>query len=129
MVAGRSLGDCLRRMAVHYLLGWAIGFFDWSDVLSNLYWFVAALGDGLLLGVAGWVMRRTDGWGFAASLLVPGGLIAEPVMNLLPARDWLRPSDAVALRTAGWIELVIGVVLLVLLTWRFVARGPGERSQ
>ena len=58
-----------------------------------------------------------------------GGLIAEPVMNLLPARDWLRPSDAVALRTAGWIELVIGVVLLVLLTWRFVARGPGERSQ
>ena len=118
-------------LAVHYLLGWAIGFFDWSDVLSNLYWFVVALGDGLLLGVAGWVMRRTDGWGFAASLLVPGGLIAEPVMNLLPARDWLRPSDAVALRTAGWIELVIGVVLLllVLLTWRFVARRSDERSQ
>ena len=60
-------------LAVHYLLGWAIGFFDWSDVSSNLYWFVAALGDGLLLGVAGWVMRRADGWGFAASLLVPGG--------------------------------------------------------
>jgi len=97
--------------------------------VPNQHRFVAALGDGLLLGVAGWVMRRTDGWGFAASLLVPGGLIAEPVMNLLPARDWLRPSDAVALRTAGWIELVIGVVLLVLLTWRFVARGPGERSQ
>ena len=81
LVAGRSLGDCLRRTGLggplppwmgHRLLR-LVGRVVQSVLVRG------GTGDGLLLGVAGWVMRRADGWGFAASLLVPGGLIAEPV--------------------------------------------------
>lgn len=112
MVAGRSLGDCLWRtgiVAVHYLLGWAMGFFDWPDVCptstgSWRHWSMVSCScapAGSCVGTMAGVLARpcsSQGSHCRAG--------ADPASH----RDWLKPSIAMARRTAGWIELVIGVV-------------------
>ncbi|WP_022867662.1 hypothetical protein [Schaalia vaccimaxillae] len=131
--AGRSwvssaiLAICtaLVALAVHYGLGWAIGFFDKEAVASNLYWFAFGAVLAIPLGLIGHLARYTNIWGSLARLTIPGGLIAEPfALHRFTNLEYLRPADAAASQISGGIEVTLGLLLAIGLVyaWRRTQR-------
>lgn len=132
---GVFAGWCLRRpvvaalgsalslalaLAVHYLLGIAVGSLGWESFSQNDSWFLVAAVVGPALGLVG-AATHSDRWfGWLARLFVPAGAVVEPWV-----RQWWSAPD-----TAGWPTVVSGWAASVLLTsaglagaWLVLRRG------
>lgn len=115
--AAAGVVACEVTLLSHYALGRALGAFDggvWSD---NAGWFVVALAFGPLLGLLGAAAHRPGGGGWVASLVVPVGAVAEPLVL-----GWFTPPAAVpwpvrvASVVAGVSLIVASAMLLMVIT-------------
>lgn len=126
-VAGLLVGEV--SLLLHYLLGVAIGWFEWSTFPQNATWFVSAVVLCPLLGAAGAIARHDDWFGLVARLIVPVGAIAEPWFL---GMFWPEPLFPWAIRWAliicGAVLTTAGVVGLVWVLRRWVIRGSTHRS-
>lgn len=118
---GVFAGWCLRRpvaaalgsalslalaLAVHYLLGIAVGSLGWESFSRNGSWFLAAAVVGPVLGLVG-ATTHSDRWfGLLARLFVPAGAVVEPWVR----QWWSAPA------TTGWPTVASGWAASVLLT-------------
>lgn len=109
-VAG--VGASLVALVTHYGLGQLFGVFDHGIWESNLPWFVLALTLCGPLGVVGVTTHRQDVLGLAAALVLPMGLIVEPILfgmfTELAVIPWpQRVSSAIC----GAVLIVSGLAL------------------
>lgn len=110
-------------LLLHYALALLVDFMDWTVVLSNGRWFVAAVVFGVPLGLIGWLAQRRDGLGLFARLAIPFGMCVEPFyLGRFWPNPWLRMSVAIAEQIAAWVELGLGVVVLVLIARAWTKR-------
>lgn len=110
-------------LVLHYALALLFDFMDWTDVLANNRWFVAAAIFGIPLGLIGWLAQRRDGLGLLARLTVPVSMCVEPFYTgRFWPNPWLRVSVAIAEQIAAWVELGLGIVALVLIVGIWMKR-------
>lgn len=119
----------LTALTVHYAFGWAIHFFDDGGVASNFHWFRYGILVAVPLGLVGHLCRRNDLPGLASRMVIPVGLVAEPlVMRRFVDDGAYRVSGAIAGQISGWVEVVLGVVLAAVFIGMRVRRRRGRRA-
>ena len=112
-------------LVTHYGFASLTGLMPWTDLASNYLWFLSALLFGPPLGLIGAYARRTDGWGLLARLIMPAGMIIEPIyfrmLFPVPLDTW---SNRVSAQVAGSILIMGGIVFatIVIRNWQAAPR-------
>lgn len=113
MVAGEvALGG-------HHLLGRLLGSPD-SVVAGNEHWLVVAAILGAPLGLIGAAARQPGLLGLLAGLVMPVGLVAEPLLRGM-LTPFGNPADKIS-SVVGTLLLLAGLVMTVGALWHLRER-------
>ena len=113
-----SLISAFVALSTHYGLGIAIGFFD--ELGDNIVWYKKAIPLGIILGLVGYFSQLNNSIGNILKMIVPAFLIVEPFYMSRFATYWYnRPIVNLANKIAAWLELSIGILIVILFLFVF----------
>lgn len=108
-----SIAAALLALSVHYGLGIGLGFFE--ELGDNALWFIRAIPMGIILGLVGYFSKGKNLLGNLLKMTIPLSLIIEPFsLHRFTSYWYNRPVVDLANKIAGWLELIIGIVIFIL---------------
>lgn len=113
-----SLISAFVALSIHYGLGIAIGYFD--ELGDNIVWYIKAIPLGIILGLIGYFSQLNNSVGNILKMIIPAFLIIEPFYLGRFITYWYnRPVVNLANKIAAWLELSIGVLIVILFLFVF----------